>query len=236
MGIITSEQESAAHKGWKRVGRVGLSAVVAGTAILFALSSAPAADAATPQIAPPVPAVAKPKPAPKPAPKAAKVRVAFVSKGMITTYINYKAGKPFGKLPVAPKLRGYVFQGWFASNGVQATPRTIVPNCKGLTLTAKWAPVKPKPQIIVKVVFNPNGGKVSPAWTVLTFGKSYSLPTPKRPGYVFTGWYTQGGQKVAQSGICSLKHDVTLVAGWQKVAPKPKPQPPKPPFNNQHRP
>ena len=202
MGQITSE-----HSAWKRLGRIGLSAVVAGTAILFALSSAPSADAST--VASSATVTVK-----------ASV-VSFVSAGAKTTTAKVAIGQPFGaKLPV-PTRTGYTFQGWWAPNGVQVFSTTPMPACKTMTLTAKWAAIS------VKVTLNPKGGKVSPKSVVLTFDKAYTLPTPKKPGYTFTGWFTKDGKLFAQSGTSALTQATTLCAGWQKVPPK-KPVKPAP--------
>ena len=68
-----------------------------------------------------------------------------------------------------------------------------------------------------KVTFNANGGTVSVKSKTVTQNQKYgSLPTPKRSGYVFTGWYTaaSGGSKVTANSVA--KRTITLYAHWSK--------------------
>jgi uncharacterized repeat protein (TIGR02543 family) len=68
------------------------------------------------------------------------------------------------------------------------------------------------------VTFNPNGGTVSPATRKVTIGaKVGALPTPKRSGYKFKGWYTakSGGTKVSASTKMPAKN-MTYYAQWKK--------------------
>ena len=48
-----------------------------------------------------------------------------------------------------------------------------------------------------------------------TYGE---LPTPKRDGYKFIGWYSQasGGSKIENSTTFSKKEDITIYAHWEK--------------------
>ena len=70
------------------------------------------------------------------------------------------------------------------------------------------------------VFFDTNGGTMTAdgAKTV-TQGKTYgTLPTPKRSGYTFKGWYTKasGGTKVSSTTKVNLTTDQTLYAQWTK--------------------
>jgi uncharacterized repeat protein (TIGR02543 family) len=74
-----------------------------------------------------------------------------------------------------------------------------------------------------KVTFAVNGGKSlakSKRAKMVTSGKKYGkLPTPKRGGYKFKGWYTKhkGGARVNSSTIMkSNKNTLTLYARWKK--------------------
>ena len=67
------------------------------------------------------------------------------------------------------------------------------------------------------VTFDPNGGRVSPASTAVTIGKTYgTLPTPNRTGYSFDGWYTKetGGTKVTETTTVGTNPPTTLYAHW----------------------
>lgn len=67
------------------------------------------------------------------------------------------------------------------------------------------------------VTFDPNGGRVSPASTAVTIGKTYgTLPTPNRTGYRFDGWYTDqtNGTKVTSATTVTTTKDHILYAHW----------------------
>lgn len=69
----------------------------------------------------------------------------------------------------------------------------------------------------VKVTFNANGGTVvTKSKTVAVNSKLGKLPTPRRSGYTFTGWYTarSKGKKVSTSTRVTKK--LTLYARWKK--------------------
>ena len=65
------------------------------------------------------------------------------------------------------------------------------------------------------VVFDSNGGSVSPALLTVALGKSVgSLPKAKKKGYTFKGWYMKksGGSKVKTK--TKVTKDVTYYARW----------------------
>lgn len=67
------------------------------------------------------------------------------------------------------------------------------------------------------VTFDPNGGRVSPASTAVTIGKTYgTLPTPTRTGYSFDGWYTKktDGTNVTETTTVGTNPPTTLYAHW----------------------
>lgn len=73
----------------------------------------------------------------------------------------------------------------------------------------------------VKVVFNKNGGKLAKKSKVVKVGKKYGkLPTPKRSGYTFKGWYNKktGGKKVTAKTKVRKKKKHTIYARWKKKA------------------
>ena len=82
-----------------------------------------------------------------------------------------------------------------------------------------------------KVTFNPNGGKVSPTYKLVTFdsnyGKDSTLPTPTRAdstdsasgktiSYAFEGWYTaaNGGTKVTDETLVNTASNHSIYAHW----------------------
>ena len=73
---------------------------------------------------------------------------------------------------------------------------------------------------IYTVKYNANGGKCSTSIAKVTDGDTiYSLPTPTRTGYKFTGWYTAktGGNKV--TATTKITKSMTLYARWEIVNP-----------------
>jgi uncharacterized repeat protein (TIGR02543 family) len=147
-----------------------------------------------------------------------------LAKTALTSFKRSHASK-LGKLPT-PKRTGYKFLGWYTGKvrgeRVAATTRAT----KSITLYAHWK------VNTYTVKFSANGGKVS---RVDKFGKAGKasvssvkrshasklgkLPTPKRTGYKFLGWYTakaaSKGKKV--SATTRATKNVTLYAHWKKV-------------------
>lgn len=85
-----------------------------------------------------------------------------------------------------------------------------------LSFTAKYTnPVKR-----VRIVFAPNGGRVSSGSKIVICGKTYgALPTPARRGYTFAGWYTakSGGSRIGSSSVVRTTRNQTLYARWKLV-------------------
>ncbi|MBE7086464.1 MAG: hypothetical protein E7366_04860 [Clostridiales bacterium] len=121
-------------------------------------------------------------------------------------------GQVYGTLPT-PERANFTFGGWFseAVGGSEVVADTIVSALVNQTLYAQWTPN------MFTVNFDANGGTVSTASNILTFGDNYgTLPTPTRDCYSFNGWYTakNGGERVTESTVPSVAQDVTLYAQW----------------------
>ena len=76
------------------------------------------------------------------------------------------------------------------------------------------------------VTFDPNGAGASVDPTRLTkqFGQQYGfMPTPTRPGYTFTNWYTgaTGGTLINEDTIVTNINDHTLYANWTPIGDTP---------------
>ncbi len=84
------------------------------------------------------------------------------------------------------------------------------------SITAYFAPNK------YRLTFNGNKGKIKGAKTkiVIYNAKVSKLPTAKRTGYKFKGWYTQrsGGKKITSSTKMRYTRDMRLYAHWSKNA------------------
>lgn len=135
-------------------------------------------------------------------------------KKVVTTLNKY------GKLPSLKKRSGYKFMGWYSAKtgGYKITKKSQVLIEKNTTFYAQWK---------YAIKFNANKGKVSKKSKSVTSGKKYgSLPTPKRSGYTFAGWYTKkkGGSKITKTSYVSKASKHTLYAHWEKKkANKPAP-------------
>jgi len=85
----------------------------------------------------------------------------------------------------------YVLSGWKASGGSLIDPSEefggsalgIAKNNQSVTLYAQWSAVT------YKVSLETNGGTVSKDLTSYTYGKGATLPTAKKTGSTFEGWY-----------------------------------------------
>ena len=85
-----------------------------------------------------------------------------------------------------------------------------------LSFTAKYTDTVKR----VRIVFAPNGGRVSSGSKTVICGKTYgALPTPTRRGYTFAGWYTakSGGSMIGSSSVVRTTRDQTLYARWKLV-------------------
>lgn len=116
---------------------------------------------------------------------------------------SWKVTAEFEDKPVMGKYDGedYLYAGSVKVNAV----KTIVTN----------------PGKSYKVSFDKNGGdSISKTGKKVTNGKLYgTLPTAKRKGYTFKGWYTKksGGTKVTDKTLVNLKGNQTLYARWSKT-------------------
>ena len=102
----------------------------------------------------------------------------------------YNADTETFTLPT-PTKNGYTFKGWTGSNGT--TPQTTVTIAKGSSgnksYTANWTLTN------YSITYNLNGGNaLSGQRTSYNItSTAYTLPTPTRTGYTFTGWTGSNG-------------------------------------------
>lgn len=136
---------------------------------------------------------------------------------------TYAATATFQNLPTATRS-GYSFAGWYtaASGGTKAATTTVVGSLFGGTtgtLYARWT------QNNHTITFNAQNGTPTPAnITRATTAALGTLPTVKRAGYTFAGWFTSpsgGAQASATSTPIGLKsalgatsNTITLYARW----------------------
>lgn len=124
---------------------------------------------------------------------------------------EFNSGEKLNKYaPPNPKKSGYIFQGW--------RPNVSREQRQDIAFYATWVKdisggnVKPNRQE-VKIVFDPNGGKIN-GKTTFIIQKGFSLPfvpTPEKPGFVFAGWKGSTQQRVdAPQNV-----DQVYVASWK---------------------
>jgi len=128
-----------------------------------------------------------------------------------TTTTTVKKGTKIGKLPTTPKRVGYAFKGWYTkkTGGTKITKNTVAK--KKVTYYAQWTKQ-------YTLNFDANGGTVTPKSKKVGNKLAYgTLPTPKRTGYTFTGWYTtKSGGKQVSTTTKMLAKNVKIYAQWKK--------------------
>ena len=71
------------------------------------------------------------------------------------------------------------------------------------------------PATAAVITFDANGGTVTPTDVTIDFGAKYgTLPTPKRAGYTFAGWFNAAGKQVTASSKVPSDPAITLTASW----------------------
>ena len=124
-------------------------------------------------------------------------------------------GGTYGQLPT-PEWANHRFDGWYTSagGGTHIESSTTVNLSGDQTLYAHWTYIPPS----YNVIFDVQGGYVSPASKKVTNGEPYGpLPSPTRDGHSFDGWYTGGGTRIYSSTIVDLSEDLRLYAHWTPI-------------------
>ncbi|MCR5467925.1 MAG: InlB B-repeat-containing protein [Lachnospiraceae bacterium] len=123
--------------------------------------------------------------------------------------------------PTNPTRKGYTFSGWCSNENCTMKVTFPLSITGDTTLYAKWTGNK------YKYTFKANGSGAyiknkgqTTLKDVFTYGKTYKgLPTAKRSGYAFLGWYTKksGGELIKASDTVTKAKNVTLYAHWGKI-------------------
>lgn len=101
-----------------------------------------------------------------------------------------------------PSRTGYDFSGWYTSSDFSGSAVTSIPkgSTGNKTFYAKWTP------IVYSISYNLNGGTISNQKTSYTIEtENFTIPTPTRTGYTFTGW--------TGTGLSSATKTVTVNKG-----------------------
>ena len=109
-----------------------------------------------------------------------------------------------------PEKDGFVFDGWYTTADYE-TKVTEIDTGAGveIVLHAKWLKK-------YSVTLDAVGGTLDVSSLEVIYGKDYSLPTPERTGYIFSGW-KYNGVTVEESGtwnIDSAEKNITLTTSW----------------------
>ena len=121
--------------------------------------------------------------------------------------------------------KGYTAAGWSTrkngkgkvyKSGAVVTDLTTKRN-KTVTLYARWKATK------YKITYDCGGGRLSgsakKSYTIKS--KTFTLPTPKRSGYDFDGWYTDRAFRIRVGEIKTGRTgDITLYAKWVRCSGK----------------
>ena len=114
-----------------------------------------------------------------------------------------------------PTKEGYDFSGWELISGNSIlSGNTITIGSEETTIKAIYTAKK------YTVTYNANGGTVSGTSKSVTYNAKYgTLPTPKRAGYSFLGWYTAktGGSKITETTIVKITSNQTIYAQWKET-------------------
>ena len=119
-------------------------------------------------------------------------------------------------LKVQSEAAGYHFEGWTVTKvgggTVTVTDNKFTMPAEDVTVAATFAPN------ISTVTWDANGGTVDPTTSTYTYdGDPVALPTPKREGYTFNGWWTAkiGGVKIDNIGKGNNPtSNITYYAQW----------------------
>lgn len=135
---------------------------------------------------------------------------AGVLSGSDTRILTYD--RAVGELPV-PTRTGYTFLNWHLGSleGEIITADTVCKLIADSTVYAEYAPN------LYVVKLDVNGGEVLDKPTQMgTFDAAYGqLPTPRRTGHTFLGWFNEQGEQITETTILTTAAGHTLTARWQ---------------------
>lgn len=145
-----------------------------------------------------------------------RYQVTFNSNGGSKVSTQYIFSNETVKKPGNPSKSGYYFDGWYTDSKCTKAYNFSTKVTGNKTLYAKWLKK-------YTVKFNGNGGSVKTTSKKVTYSKKYgTLPSPKRKGYSFSGWYTKksGGTKITANSAVKITKTTTLYAHWKKISVK----------------
>ena len=112
-----------------------------------------------------------------------------------------------------PKKEGYTFLGWRSVESPELEINKVV--TKGTTgdlvFYASWQANS------YEITFITNDQEIKIEPITVTFDKTYSLPTLKKTGYSFDGWYLKSGGTKLIDGVWKKSESITVVAKWSVI-------------------
>ncbi|MCL2106040.1 MAG: InlB B-repeat-containing protein [Oscillospiraceae bacterium] len=139
--------------------------------------------------------------------------------------ITVEFGSAYGTDPITRLARtlapptgidGFDFLGWFDAEGNEVLAEDTVATAGNHVLHAR---LQPRQVAGIVVIFDPQGGTVTPDHKSVTYQEPYGvLPTPERKGYVFQGWFTEpeGDTQVTAETLVSRQDHHILYAQWKR--------------------
>lgn len=144
-------------------------------------------------------------------------RVGFDSAGGSKVSACYVEAGHAVERPADPQKTGYLFDGWYLSNGTAYQFSTPVSG--DMTLRARWRPEggTETPPGAYDVRFESFGGSAVAAQTVAEGGFVRRPEDPVRDGYTFMGWYADAALTRAWDFAGgAVAADLTLYASWKE--------------------
>ena len=133
--------------------------------------------------------------------------------GESATTVNVKYNET-AALPTAPTKTGFVFAGWFyTEGGAEKEFTAATPVTGNITVNAKWTTA------LYTVIFK-NGADEYHKIENIPYDTTVTLPTaPTAPaGQTFVGWfYTEGGTEKEFTAATKVTSDLTVTAKWDGI-------------------
>lgn len=111
-----------------------------------------------------------------------------------------------------PTRTGYNFKGWTtiknSTLGTIYQPGDTFNININVTLYALWE------KNTYAIEYNANGGSVNPSSQQVKYGETFTVPTPSRTGYDFTGWTASNGGSYQAGKSYIATGNITLTANW----------------------
>lgn len=143
-------------------------------------------------------------------------KVVFKANGGSSVSSQYVLYNAKATKPKNPTKSGYTFGGWYTDSKCTKAYSFSTKLTGNKTLYAKWLKK-------YTVKFDANSGSVKTKSKKVTYTAKYgTLPSPKKKGYSFSGWYTKksGGTKITANSKVKIKKTTTLYAHWKKITVK----------------